>query len=86
MRDLRNHTREVIERAQAETVTITDNGVPVAIITALSLAPGWDADAWIERVIGADWAPYDSGLADEVAAARRADDGEPDASERLRLT
>ena len=56
------------------------------MITALSLAPGWDADAWIERVVGADWAPYDSGLADEVAATRRADDGEPDASERLRLT
>jgi prevent-host-death family protein len=35
-RDLRNHTADVIERARnGERVTITVNGVPAAILTAL---------------------------------------------------
>lgn len=86
MRDLRNHTREVIERAQSEAVTITDGGVPIAILTAIAPNDGrWDADAWLETITGSDWEPYDSGLADDVAAVRAADESEPDAVERLGL-
>lgn len=86
MRELRNRTREVIERAQTEAVTITDGGVPIAVLTALSTsAGGWNADAWLNQITGADWEPYDSGLAAEVDAARLADDAEPDAADRLGL-
>ena len=84
MRELRNHTREVIERAQTEAVTITDGGVPIAVLTALSTATGgWNADVWLDQILGPAWQPYDSGLAAEVAAARRAEDAEPDAIDRL---
>jgi antitoxin (DNA-binding transcriptional repressor) of toxin-antitoxin stability system len=86
MRELRNHTREVIERAQTEAVTITDNGVPIAVLTALSTASGgWNADAWLDQITGPDWVAYDSGLAADIAAARQASDNEPDAPERLGL-
>jgi prevent-host-death family protein len=86
MRELRNHTREVIERAQTEAVTITDGGVPIAVLTALSTSKGgWNPDAWLDQITGADWEPYDSGLAAEVDAAR-VDDDEPDATDRLGLT
>jgi prevent-host-death family protein len=86
MRELRNHTREVIERAQTEAVTITDDGVPIAVLTALSTTDGgWNADAWLDQIIGPDWEPYDSGLAADAAAARQAEYDEPDGVERLRL-
>jgi prevent-host-death family protein len=86
MRELRNHTREVIERAQTEAVTITDDGVPIAVLTALSTTSGgWNADAWLDQVTGLDWEPYDSGLAADAEAARRAENEEPDATERLGL-
>jgi antitoxin (DNA-binding transcriptional repressor) of toxin-antitoxin stability system len=86
MRELRNHTREVIERAQTEAVTITDDGVPVAVLTALSTASGgWNVDAWLDHIVGPDWEPYDSGLAADVESARRAANAEPDAVERLGL-
>lgn len=86
MRDLRNHTREVIERARVETVTITDGGVPIALLTALqpSIAV-WDVDSWLDHISGANWQPYDSGLAAEVAIARASEGDEPDAVERLGL-
>jgi prevent-host-death family protein len=86
MRDLRNHTRAVIERAQSEAVTITDAGVPIAVLTAI--APDdrtWNADAWLETITGSDWVPYDSGLAADLDKDRVADDAEPDAVERLGL-
>ena len=87
MRELRNHTREVIERAQTEAVTITDNGVPIAVLTALSTTSGgWNADAWLDQISGPNWEPYDSGLAADVEAARRDSNDEPDAAERLGLT
>lgn len=86
MRELRNHTRQVIERAQTEAVTITDAGVPVAVLTSLRKADGgWSVDAWLDQLIGPDWVPYDSGLAGEVEVARRTDEDEPDAVERLGL-
>jgi antitoxin (DNA-binding transcriptional repressor) of toxin-antitoxin stability system len=87
MRDLRNHTRAVFERAQTEPVTITDDdGVPIALLTALpSNRTRWDANAWLDRVTGSDWAPYESGLATEVETAHRSDDNEPDAVDRLGL-
>ena len=86
MRELRNRTREVIERAQTEAVTITDNGVPIAVLTALSTASGgWNADAWLDQIVGPNWEPYDSGLAADVESARRDADDEPDAVERLGL-
>jgi prevent-host-death family protein len=85
MRQLRNHTREVIERAQTEAVTITDNGRPIAVLTALEPdETGWNVDAWLDEVIGPDWGPYDSGLADDLGADRTAVD-EPDAADRLGL-
>ncbi len=85
MRELRNHTREVIERAQSEAVTITDGGVPIAVLTALATSEGrWNADAWLAQIIGPEWEPYDSGLATEIAE-RDASDDEPDATERLGL-
>ena len=84
MRELRNHTREVIQRAQTEAVTITDDGVPIAVLTALSSATGgWNADVWLDQILGPDWEPYDSGLGAEVDAARRAEDAEPDAIDRF---
>ena len=85
MRELRNHTREVIERAQSEAVTTTDGGVPIAVVTALATTSGrWDADAWLVQITGSDWAPYDSGLAWDLGE-RNAGDDEPDATERLGL-
>lgn len=85
MRELRNHTREVIERAQSEAVTITDGGVPIAVLTALTTIAGrWNAEAWLVQVTGSEWEPYDSGLASELAA-RNAADEVPDAVERLGL-
>jgi prevent-host-death family protein len=86
MRDLRNHTREVIERAQNEAVTITDGGVPIALLTALRpTSRAWDVDSWLDQISGSDWEPYDSGLAAEVAAARQSERDEPDAIDRLGL-
>ena len=77
---------KVIERAQTEAVTITDDGVPIAVLTALSTTSGgWNADAWLDKITGPDWAPYDSGLAADAEAARRASNDEPDATERLGL-
>ena len=68
MRELRNHTREVIQRAQSEAITITDGGVPIAILTALTTRTGqWNVDAWLAQIVGHDWEPYDSGLAAELA-------------------
>jgi prevent-host-death family protein len=86
MRDLRNHTRQVIERAQVEAVTITDGGVPIAVLTALAPTEGaWDPDAWLDSVTGPDWQPYDSGMATEIETVRLADQSEPDAVDRLGL-
>ncbi len=85
MRELRNHTREVIQRAQSEAVTITDDGVPIAMLTALTTTAGqWNADAWLTQITGPDWAPYDSGLAAQLAKLA-VEDHEPDAVERLGL-
>ena len=86
MRDLRNHTREVIERAQVEAVTITDGGVPIAVLRAVTPNDGaWDVNAWLDQVTGPDWEPYDSGLLAQVTAARLAEAVESDAVERLGL-
>lgn len=86
MRELRNHTRQVIQRAQTEAVTITDDGVPVAVLTALTKVDGtWNVDAWLDQITGPDWVPYDSGLAADVEVARIAENDEPDAAERLGL-
>ena len=85
MRERRNPTREVIERAQSEAVTITDGGVPIAVLTALATSEGrWNADAWLAQITGSDWEPYDSGLARELDERNTSDD-EPDATERLGL-
>ncbi len=86
MRDLRNHTRAVIERAQSEAVTITDAGVPIAVLTAITAEDQtWNVDAWLETITGLDWAQYDSGLAAEINRDRDTEDAEPDAVERLGL-
>ena len=47
----------------------------IAVLTAP--APdkgGWDVDAWLDQVTGPNCERYDSGLADDVAADRGADD------------
>jgi prevent-host-death family protein len=86
MRDLRNHTRAVIERAQSEAVTITDAGVPIAVLTAITSEDRiWNVDAWLETITGSDWTLYDSGLAAEIIKDRGIEDAEPDAVERLGL-
>ncbi len=85
MRDLRNHTRQVIERAQIEPVTITDGGTPIAVLTALAPPKGgWDVDVWLDQIAGPNWKSYDSGLAADVEAGRGTED-EPDAADCLGL-
>lgn len=86
MRDLRNHTRTVIERAQVEAVTMTDGGFPIAVLQAITPNDGaWDVNAWLDQATGPDWEPYDSGLQGDLAAARRAAAVEPDTVEHLGL-
>jgi prevent-host-death family protein len=77
--ELRNHPRAVIERARSERVTITDAGVPVAVLSAIAPEDQtWNVDTWLETILGSDWEPYDSGLAADIARERVADDAELD--------
>lgn len=74
-----------MKKAAIADVGITDDGIPIAVLTALATTAGrWNAEAWLVRITGADWEPYDSGLAAEFAE-RNASDDEPDATERLGL-
>lgn len=66
-RELRNHTRRVLERVEAgEDVTITVDGRPVARVTRLSHKPRWIARDVLFRHLPTIQA--DAGLAAELKA------------------
>jgi prevent-host-death family protein len=68
-RDLRNHTREVLRRAeQGEPVRITVNRKPVAELRAIDDRPVWVSGATMEQVIAS--APADAGLLDDLRPLR----------------
>lgn len=68
-RDLRNHTREVLQRAEAgEPVRITVNRRPVAELRPIEGQPAWVAGSVMERAIAST--PADSGLLDDLRPLR----------------
>lgn len=68
-RDLRNHTREVLQRAEAgELVRITVNHRPVAELRPIEGQPAWVAGSAMERAIAS--APADRGLLDDLRPLR----------------
>lgn len=72
IRELRNHTKQVIEHIQGGgTVYLNNNGTRIATITPLRPATWADH---IDEVL-ADGSPYDSGLADLLADDQRRADG-----------
>jgi prevent-host-death family protein len=67
-RDLRNHTAEVLRRAEAgERMQVTVSRRPVAQLGPLQRAT-WASGAAMERVLRE--APADAGLLDDLAALR----------------
>lgn len=65
IRDLRNHTSEVVERVQLEgEIIITSHGKPVAVLRPFQEA--WKVEAL--RLLHASTQPVDSGLAEMLAA------------------
>jgi len=68
-RDLRNHTRDVLRRAErGEPVRITVNRKPVAELRPIDDRPTWVAGATMEQVIA--FAPADPGLLDDLRPLR----------------
>lgn len=68
-RDLRNHTREVLERARrGEVVEITVNRQAVAELRPLPPRPSWVPGTTLQEVLRE--APADPGLADDLAPFR----------------
>jgi prevent-host-death family protein len=68
-RDLRNHTRDVLRRAErGEPVQITVNRKPVAELRPIDDRSVWVAGATMEQVIAA--APADAGLLDDLRPLR----------------
>jgi len=66
-RELRNHTRRVLERVEAgEDVTITVDGRPVALVTRVSQKPRWIPRELLFRHLAEIQA--DAGLAADLAA------------------
>lgn len=66
-RELRNHTRRVLERVEAgEDVTITVDGRPVALVTRVSHKPRWIPRDVLFRQLPA--IQGDAGLAAELKA------------------
>jgi prevent-host-death family protein len=67
-RDLRNHTADVLRRAEAgERIRISVNRRPVAELVPLD-RPRWASGAAVERILREDSA--DGGLLDDLAAVR----------------
>lgn len=65
-RELRNNTRALLERVEAgEQVTITVDGRPVAVLSAIARRPTWLGSEEFARRIGARQA--DPGLRRELA-------------------
>jgi prevent-host-death family protein len=68
-RDLRNHTREVLRRAElGEPVRITVNRKPVAELRPIDDRPVWVAGAVMEKVIAS--AAADPGLLEDLRPLR----------------
>jgi prevent-host-death family protein len=68
-RDLRNHTRDVLRRAErGEQVRITVNRKPVAELRPIDDRPIWVAGATMERVIAAT--PADPAMLDDLRPLR----------------
>lgn len=64
-RELRNNTRALLDRVEAgETITITVEGRPAAVLGPLGRRPRWISRDEFVRTVGAHQA--DSGLADEL--------------------
>jgi len=66
-RDLRNNTRGLLDRVEAgETITITIDGRPVAVLQSVGRRPRWlPREEFIQRVLPRR---ADPGLAGELAA------------------
>ncbi len=66
VRDLRNHTRQILERVDAgELVTITVDGRPAAQLRPLADRPRFlDRQVFVDRVLAHQ---ADAGLADDLA-------------------
>jgi len=68
-RDLRNHTRDVLRRAErGEPIQITVNRKPVAELRPIDARPIWVAGTTMEQVIAAT--PADPGLLDDLRPLR----------------
>ena len=68
-RDLRNHTRDVLRRAErGEPVRITVNRKPVAELRPIDARPMWVAGATMEHVIAS--APADPALLEDLRPLR----------------
>ncbi len=68
-RDLRNHTRDVLRRAESgEPVRITVNRQPVAELRPIEDRPSWISGAAMEQAIAS--APADRKLLDDLASLR----------------
>ena len=68
-RDLRNHTRDVLRRAErGEPVRITVNRKPVAELRPIDDRPAWVAGATMEQVIAS--APADPALLEDLRPLR----------------
>jgi prevent-host-death family protein len=68
-RDLRNHTRDVLRRAErGEPVRITINRKPVAELRPIDDRPVWVAGTTMEHVIAT--APADAGLMADLRPLR----------------
>jgi len=81
-RDLRNHTARVLDDVAAgTTVFITRHGRRVAALTSLTHARH-PANAQLLTALAAH-EPYDSGMLDELAAARLAEAGAEPAKQAL---
>jgi prevent-host-death family protein len=77
-RELRNNTRSVLERVAAgETVTITVDGRPVALLEPVGRRPRWlRRDEFVGRVVSHQ---ADAGLREDLAKLA------PDSTEDLQL-
>ncbi len=64
-RELRNNTRALLDRVDAgESITITVDGRPVAVLQGLDRRPRWMAkDEFVRRIVGRQ---ADPGLRDEL--------------------
>ena len=68
-RDLRNHTREILERVErGESIEITVNRRPVAELKPLPPRPQFVPWSVIEEIL--ETAPADPGLLDDIAFIR----------------